>query len=472
MDGSLDTRRRQVRSAGIASITGWAMDLYDLTIILYLAATIGPLLFPNDNETLQLAWVYASFAVTLLFRPLGSAIFGAYADRMGRKRAMLVAIVGVGVSTALMGAVPTYEAVGFAAPVIFLLLRITQGVFVGGVVASTHTLGTETVSPQHRGLMSGLVAGGGAGAGAVVASVVYFIVSWAVPAGDFDSYGWRIMFFTGLATAAFSFYVYRRTEESPLWKDQQTRLGESRTGTAATSPLRQLMSARYRGIALLNIAIAAGGATTYYLTVGFFPTFYGQNLGIPATTAAVILVLANIGVIVGGAWGGHLSDRYGRRTIFLAFGVPNLILLPGLYLWMNSMDSGSVPAVSAISVVMAVSMMCAAAPILIYLNERFPTEIRATGTSLCWNIGFAIGGIMPAVVSAVSPSIDGIPVRLAIGIAIAVVVFIVGSLLTGETRHLGLGERLTSRGQSTVDDTTAPAAARANLAAPSNESSL
>ncbi|CAM3177205.1 MFS transporter [Prescottella defluvii] len=408
------------------------MDLYDLTIILYLAPIIGPLLFPAHNETLQLTFVYASFAVTLVFRPLGSALFGAYADRNGRKYAMMVAILGVGISTALMGAVPTYAAAGFIAPVAFLLLRVVQGVFVGGVVASTHTLGTETVAPQHRGLMAGMVAGGGAGAGAVVASLVYFAVSAIVPQEDFSVYGWRVMFFTGLLTAAFSFYIYRRTEESPLWQ------GKSDGPAVRKSPLREVFGPRYRATTLLNIALTAGGATAYYLTVGFFPTFFGKNLGLDKSTSAVVLVIANLGIIAGGVLGGHLSDRIGRRAVFLWFGIPNVILLPVLYLWLASLSADAVVLVTIVATVMALLVLMSSAPILIFLNERFPTGIRATGTGLCWNFGYAIGGVTPAIVTAVSPEVSDIPMRLSIAMAIACVIFVIAALRARETRHLGL----------------------------------
>ncbi|TQM11541.1 MFS transporter [Pseudonocardia kunmingensis] len=456
---------KQVRAAGIASIAGWAMDLYDLTIILYLASTIGPLLFPSDNATLQLTFVYASFAVTLLFRPLGSAIFGAYADRNGRKRAMLVAILGVGLSTALMGAVPTYAAAGLLAPLVFLVLRVIQGIFVGGVVVSTHTLGTETVPARHRGLMSGVVAGGGAGAGAVVASMMYFLVAWLFPGEAFASYGWRVLFFTGLLTAAFSFYIYRRTDESPLWK------GTSSAPAARKSPLRELVGPRYRTAFLLNIAIAAGGATTYYLTLGVFPTFFERNIGFDKTAAAVLLIVANAGVIAGGVLGGHLSDRFGRRAVFLGFGLPNLVTLPVLYLWMASLGPADALTVAVLSTVMAIMMMSASAPILIFLNERFPTEIRATGTGLSWNLGFAIGGITPSVITALSPEVADLPGRLAIGITIAAIVMVLGVLVVGETRHLGLGEHAgpTARPAHVPHSTSASPLPSTEAAQPANE---
>src|SRR5919199_1016721 len=154
---------RHMRSAIIASVLGWALDLFDLFILLYVAPVLGAAFFPSDHPTLSLAAVYASFAVTLLMRPVGSAIFGHYADAHGRKGAMTAAMIGVGVTTAAFGVLPTIHQAGLLAPIIFLVLRLVQGVFVGGVVASTHTVGTESVPPHWRGAMSGLVGGGGGG---------------------------------------------------------------------------------------------------------------------------------------------------------------------------------------------------------------------------------------------------------------------------------------------------------------------
>src|SRR6202161_2582086 len=111
---------RQMRNAMIASVLGWSLDLFDLFILLYVAPVVGKLFFPSAFPTLSLAAVYASFAVTLLMRPVGSALFGSYGDRYGRRGAMIVAVVGVGVATALFGALPTVEQIGVAAPVIFL----------------------------------------------------------------------------------------------------------------------------------------------------------------------------------------------------------------------------------------------------------------------------------------------------------------------------------------------------------------
>jgi len=201
VEPTIQLASRQTRNAMVASVLGWSLDLFDLFILLYVAPVVGALFFPSSVPTLSLAAVYASFAVTLLMRPVGSAIFGHYADVHGRKNAMLVAIVGVGFSTAAFGLLPTIAQAGFVAPILFLILRLVQGVFVGGVVASTHTIGTESVSPNWRGAMSGLVGGGGAGIGALLASLVFLITSSIFPGDAFAVWGWRCMFFSGLLSS-------------------------------------------------------------------------------------------------------------------------------------------------------------------------------------------------------------------------------------------------------------------------------
>lgn len=420
------------------------MDLYDLMILLYVATFIGPLIFPADSPTLQLAFVYASFAVTLLMRPLGSAIFGSMADRSGRKRAMLIAIVGVGVATALMGAVPTYAAVGMLAPIIFVLLRLAQGIFVGGVVASTHTLGTETVPAKHRGLMSGIIGGAGAGLGALAASLVFLVLSSVLTAEQFASYGWRIMFFSALLTTGISFIVYSKTNESPLFK------AIDKTAPKQKSPVAVLFSKEYRGRLLLNVVLVAGGASVYYLTVGFFPTFLKANVGLEDKTSAYVMIVVNLVVIVASIFGGALSDKVGRRPVFIFLGIPLVVVGPLFYLWLGSLVPGQLGLAIVLTCVISFIALAWQAPLLIFLNERFPTSIRATGTSLSWNMGFAIGGMMPTLVTAISPEISDFPSRLAVIVGAMVLLGVIAAILAGETKHLGLRSSANEEDQALV----------------------
>src|SRR5258708_4955810 len=243
-NGKASAGNRQMVNAVIASVLGWSLDLFDLFILLYVAPVVGALFFPSSNAALSLAAVYGSFAVTLLMRPLGSAVFGHYADVHGRKQAMLIAIIGVGISTAAFGLLPTIAQVGVFAPIIFLLLRLVQGVFVGGVVASTHTIGTESVPAQWRGAMSGLVGGGGAGIGALLASFIFLITSSVFPGDAFAVWGWRFMFFSGLLSSLLGWFIFRNLEESPYFKELQRQQG-TRQAKVSEAPVKDVFSGEY-----------------------------------------------------------------------------------------------------------------------------------------------------------------------------------------------------------------------------------
>ncbi len=417
---------RQVWAAGIASILGWSFDLFDLLIILYIAPTIGPLFFPNQSPTLMLASVYASFGVTLLMRPFGSALFGSYADRHGRKSAMVLAVFGVGIFTALLGALPTFPKVGIIAPIVFVIVRLIQGLFVGGVVASTHTLGTETVAPKWRGLFSGLITSG-AGLGAVLASVAFAVVSAIFPGPAFAEWGWRVMFFCGLFSSALGFFAFSAVSESPLWKESKQR-------GVTKAPVRAVFTGPNLPIILVNLIIIAGCGCSYYLTAGFVPTFLARINNLPRPVVGEILIVASVVTVVVSPFVGQASEIIGRKAAFIIIGVLGLIGLPLLYTWLAKLGPGDTNAIMLATVMITVLGFIGSSVAPVYLNERFPTAIRSTGTGLSWNIGFAIGGMMPTFVTAASSSIESIPSVLVIFLIVINIVFLVGAILTPETK--------------------------------------
>lgn len=430
--------QRQVLTAVSASLMGWALDLFDLFILLYVAPVIGKLFFPSQHAMLSLAAVYASFAVTLLMRPLGSALFGSYADRKGRKGAMVVAVMGVGLSTTAFGLLPTVAQAGLLAPVLFLALRLVQGVFVGGVVASTHTIGTESVALKYRGAVSGLIGGSGAGLGALLASLTYLAMSALFPGEAFNEWGWRCMFFTGIISSVLGLVIFGRLEESPLWQQlaaqKAARVAQARRDAppdAGASPVRTVFSPPYRKVLLLNLLITIGGGSGYYLTSGYLPTVLKVVTQTPNHVAAGILMLGALAVVVASVLAGHLSTLIGRRKAFIVTALVQLAAGPWLY---TQLPAASDTFALGLYVVLLSAIGCIGfAPVLIFLNERFPTAIRATGTGLSWNIGFAIGGMMPTVVSLVAPGPAAIPGTLAAFLAGVSALLLVGALVVPET---------------------------------------
>jgi MFS transporter, MHS family, proline/betaine transporter len=420
---------RKVAVAMLASCLGWSFDLFDLFILLYVAPVLGHAFFPAERPTLSLAAVYAAFAVTLFMRPVGSAVFGNFADLSGRKQAMTVAVIGVGIVTAAFGLLPTVQQVGLIAPALFLVLRLAQGVFVGGVVASTHTIGTESVPQRWRGLMSGMIGGGGGGLGALLASTVFLIASALFPGDSFAVWGWRFMFFCGIASSLLGLVVFRALEESPFWR----QMDAARQGRARPrSPLRTLFGGAYRRVLLLNLLITFGAGGGYYISSGFLPTFLKVVNKLPNTTTSGILMATSCTGILGSLLVGALSEWTGRRRMFRLMTIVNIIALPLLFAAMA--HAGGVPAATRYALAIAFLGNAAYAPVLIFLNERFPTALRASGTGLSWNIGFAIGGTMPTFVSLASRTTAHIPMVLgwfAVGIY---GLFLIGSLLVPETR--------------------------------------
>ncbi len=424
---------RQILIAAMASLFGWGLDLFDLFILLYVAPVVGKLFFPAEAPMLSLAGAYASFAVTLLVRPLGSAIFGSYADRKGRRKAMMVAVTGVGLSTAVFGLLPSVAQIGWTATGLFLVFRLVQGVFVGGVVASSHTIGTESVPERWRGLMSGAVGGGGSAVGGLLASLVFYVVTLVANGDQFAAWGWRVMFFSGLLTSIVGLLLFRNLEESPFFKAQEVKAAQRHADAPAErSPVRTLFSRQYLPVFLINVLITVGAGAGYYLTSGYLPSFLNLVNHTPNHVSSIILIGANLTAAVGAMGFGELSQHIGRKKVFIGTGLLRIVAFPFLFLTMAS--AGSLTTLTLCVLALSFIANGSYGPVLIFLNERFPTVLRATGTGLSWNVGFAIGGMMPTLVSLFTAGAQGLPVTLAVFTAVFSVIFVIGAFIIPETK--------------------------------------
>jgi MHS family proline/betaine transporter-like MFS transporter len=184
---------------------------------------------------------------------------------------------------------------------------------------------------------------------------------------------------------------------------------------------------------LLNVLIVAGGSTMYYLTSGFLPTFLAKINGLPKGTSGSILILASLFVVISSTAAGHFSEIVGRRRAFLILAAVNLIAIPLLYLGVARAGT-NIGAATFYTCALAFFGAAAFAPVVVFLNERFPTAIRSTGTSLSWNGGFAIGGMMPTIVSLASPTVAALPRTLEVFLAAAAIAMLAGTLAVPETK--------------------------------------
>ncbi|MGF6787812.1 Na+/melibiose symporter-like transporter [Paraburkholderia sp. 35.1] len=246
------------------------------------------------------------------------------------------------------------------------------------------------------------------------------------------------MFFTGILSSLLGLFVFNSLEESPLWK----KLAAEKAAKAAAqvksgqvevvrSPVRTLFSRDYRKVLFVNLLLTIGGGSGYYLTSGYLPTFLKVVSHVPNGAAAAILMICSVAVVVASVAAGHLSTFIGRKSAFVWLGLIRLVALPALFVLLPTAQN--ITMIGVYAVLLSALGSAGYAPILIFLNERFPTAIRATGTGLSWNIGFAIGGMMPTFVSLVAKDASQLPSTLAIFVGAISVIFLIGAFVVPET---------------------------------------
>ncbi len=313
---------REVRLVIAASSAGTVFEWYDFFIYGTLAAFIGAAFFPADNETLTILLVWAGFAVGFGFRPLGAMLFGYLGDRLGRKYTFLVTVTLMGIATAGVGLVPSAETIGFAAPAIVLLLRILQGLALGGEYGGAAIYVAEHAPPEKRGLYTSFIQASVAG-GFVLSLVVVLICRWAFPADTFAQWGWRMPFLLSIILLAISLWMRLKLNESPVFQAMKE------AGETAANPFTESFS--YPGNKK-RIFVALFGVTGILTTIWYTAFFSGLSflrgpMRMEETVVEVVLLAAgtlSMGFyILVGRW----SDKVGRRKPIIVGAIATLALL-------------------------------------------------------------------------------------------------------------------------------------------------
>ena len=316
--------RGDIRLVISASALGTVFEWYDFFIYGTLAASgiIGRTFFPAGNETVQTLLAWAGFAVGFGFRPLGAVLFGYLGDRLGRKYTFLVTITLMGVATAGVGLIPSAAAIGFAAPILVLLLRIAQGLALGGEYGGAAVYVAEH-SPNHRaGFYTSFIQAGVAG-GFILSLGVVLAVKAVLPPGVWDAWGWRIPFLVSLALLAISLWMRLKLSESPVFKAMRA------AGEVAKNPLKDSFTypGNLKRMFVAMIGIAAGLTVIWYTSMFSVLSFLQTTMRVEETTAQMI---AGFGALVGVGWFvlfGHVSDKVGRKPPIVVGYVLTLVLL-------------------------------------------------------------------------------------------------------------------------------------------------
>jgi MFS family permease len=315
-----------IRLVIAASSAGTVFEWYDFFIYGTLASIIGKTFFPADNETLQLLLVWAGFAVGFGFRPLGAILFGYFGDKLGRKYTFLVTVTLMGIATAGVGLIPSAASIGVAAPLIIIVLRILQGLALGGEYGGAAIYVAEHAPPDKRGYYTGYIQASVVG-GFVLSVVVVLACRFLIPADVFAAWGWRLPFVLSLVLLAVSLYMRLKLNESPVFKAM------SAAGEIAGNPFVE--SFTYPGnkkrifVALFGVT---GGLTTIWYTAFFSSlTFLKGPMRVDETTAEIVVGLTGLISMVFFVLFGKLSDRIGRKKPIIWGDVLTLLLLFPLF---------------------------------------------------------------------------------------------------------------------------------------------
>ncbi len=315
---------RRIRLVIVASSLGTVFEWYDFFVYGTLAAVIGKLFFPSGNTTLQLLLALASFAVGFGFRPLGAVLFGYLGDRLGRKYTFLVTITLMGLATAGVGLVPTYAAIGAAAPIVLVLLRVLQGLALGGEYGGAAIYVAEHAAPDKRGFYTSFIQASVAG-GFLLSLIVVLGTQAAMSDAAWAAWGWRVPFLFSIVLLAISLWMRLKLSESPVFQDMKAR------GELARNPLKESFSTK-RNVGLMAVSMIgiAAGLTVIWYTAQFQVLYFLQNSLRVDDTVARLIVGAS--VVLGLGWFilfGWLSDRIGRKKpIVVGYALTLLLLFP------------------------------------------------------------------------------------------------------------------------------------------------
>ena len=461
------------------------IEWYDFYIFGSLAIVISPLFYPSGNNTLALIAYLSTFAVGFVVRPFGVLFFGRIGDLVGRKYAFLVTLLIMGGATALIGFLPTYASIGILAPIILLVIRILQGLALGGEYGGAAVYVAEHVPDERRGFYTSFIQIT-ATLGLFLSLVVVLVVQNSMSKEAFSSWGWRVPFVISIFLVGISLYIRLRMKESPIFRQIKS------SGMTSVQPLKEAFT---KWVNLRRVLISLFGATAgqgvVWYTGQFYALFYLQTIlkinGRAANYIVAIALLLGMPLFV---FFGALSDRLGRKWIMMLGCLLAAVSYLPIYKAMQVAAGSDVvtavslrnPVTGAISLtpqalvngvlqparevlpftnfgsfitspiawklillvlIQVVFVTMVYGPIAAYLVEAFPAKIRYTSLSLPYHIGNGVfGGLLPLIGLTVIAQTGNIYAGLYYPIIVASLTFVVGSLLLKETKHIRIWSEL------------------------------
>lgn len=460
-----------------ASSAGTVIEWYDFYIFGSLAAVISPLFYPKGNDTLALIAYLSTFAVGFIVRPFGALFFGRIGDLVGRKYAFLITLLLMGGATAAVGFLPTYETIGILAPIALILIRVLQGLALGGEYGGAAVYVAEHVPDEKRGFYTSFIQIT-ASLGLLISLAVILIIQNSMTADDFSNWGWRVPFLLSIFLVGMSLYIRLKMKESPIFQHIKS------TGMASAQPLVDAFkNPENRKRVLISLFGATAGQGVVWYTGQFYALFYMQTiLKIERQTASLIIAVAIVLAIPLFVFFGALSDKIGRKKIMMAGCLLAVLCYYPIYKGMVHFAGNEVVAIKStpdkltgepklqpvsqvgdtteykvitdapnpniIALILLVFLQIVFvtmvyAPIAAYLVEAFPAKVRYTSLSLPYHIGNGVfGGLLPTIGLIMCAWTGNIYAGLWYPMIVAFLTFIIGSMFLPETHGQKIWEEV------------------------------
>lgn len=419
--------RTTAKRAALAGGVGTLIEYYDFSVYAFLAVTIGPLFFPSGQPGVSVLLTLAVFGAAYVMRPIGGWFFGRLGDRHGRRRALVVTVVAMGICCGLLGLLPTYAAAGILAPVLLVLVRLAQGFSAGGEIGGAATYVAESAPTKRRGFY-GSVTALGSTLGFALSAAVVGVVTTLTSAEQMAAWGWRIPFLISIPLAAMCLWARVRLEDTAEFEAMAAR------HEVVRSPLLRVVREHPASLLrVIGIAIAMNG--TGYIGLTYFNVYLIQDLGFDKEsiywTSAIGIALACTMYPIAGA----ASDRFGRRAVLLSSYIGYLVIAWPVFAILGATES--ILVVGLVYVVYMAFNGFAQVPAFPQFTELFPRQVRYTGVALGFNIGTIIAGGSAPYVAAQLVQSTGNPMAPAfwvMGVAVVGLVTVFTMRETGRDR--------------------------------------